>query len=292
MELWLLGAGAIVLIGITLWIVWPARTADAVGNSSRGEEVLDKPMDENARPTMPPIGERFRDQYTSATADLSAGGAAGAVETRPGDAPGETPVTTPGWSVTPPATSQRWPALASSGPGLAQSKTIGLGAASLLMVGGGIGGAWLYARWQRERNKPINRLRRGAREVTSRLGERMPDVDELPPVAAPSGAAAALLLTGLLASRALRHDDDRTEQVRDAAGDVLHEAMGRGRDAAKRGRKALERSASPPPPQVARRPRLMGLGLGGIAIVAGGSYLVWRLVRGGPAEPKPWYAGG
>jgi hypothetical protein len=41
-------------------------------------------------------------------------------------------------------------------------------------------------------------LRRGAREVTSRLGERIPDVEELPQAAAPmSGAAAALLLTGL-----------------------------------------------------------------------------------------------
>jgi len=28
MELWLLGAGAVVLVGITLWIVWPAGTAD------------------------------------------------------------------------------------------------------------------------------------------------------------------------------------------------------------------------------------------------------------------------
>ena len=45
----------------------------------------------------------------------------------------------------------------SSGP---PKKQIGIGAAALLTVGGAISGAWLYARWQRERNKPLNRLRR------------------------------------------------------------------------------------------------------------------------------------
>ena len=75
MELWLLGAGAIVLIGITLWIVWPARTADdAVGTTVRGEEVSTLPMTDNARRGMPPQGDQFEDRYTSATADLSAGG--------------------------------------------------------------------------------------------------------------------------------------------------------------------------------------------------------------------------
>ena len=37
---------------------------------------------------------------------------------------------------------------------------IGLGAAALLTLVGALVGAWLYARVQRERNKPLNRLRR------------------------------------------------------------------------------------------------------------------------------------
>jgi hypothetical protein len=32
----------------------------------------------------------------------------------------------------------------------------------LLALGSAITGAWLYARWQRARNKPISRLKRGA----------------------------------------------------------------------------------------------------------------------------------
>src|SRR5688500_12808303 len=69
MELWLLGAGAIVLIAITVWIVWPA--------TSRSEEGAT--MQDTNRLNLPPQGEKFEDQYTSATADLSVGGVAGAV---------------------------------------------------------------------------------------------------------------------------------------------------------------------------------------------------------------------
>ena len=82
MDLLLLTAGAVVLIGITLWIVWPARTADPVGVSIGAEEVSDQPMNESLNPVPAPQGDRFADQYTSATADLSAGGVAEAVEAR------------------------------------------------------------------------------------------------------------------------------------------------------------------------------------------------------------------
>src|SRR3981081_4314494 len=81
MELWLLGAGAIVLIGITLWIVWPARSADVVvGTTVQSKEGSAKPMPENVRRGMTPQGDQFEDQYTNATADLSPGGVAAAVE--------------------------------------------------------------------------------------------------------------------------------------------------------------------------------------------------------------------
>src|SRR5579859_3281892 len=61
MDLLLLGAMAVVLIALTLWLVW-------------------RPSPETARPeansNMTPMGDEFEDQYTSATADLSAGGVA------------------------------------------------------------------------------------------------------------------------------------------------------------------------------------------------------------------------
>src|SRR5215469_9671901 len=67
MDVWLLGAAAIVLIGITLWIVWPTRASEAAASGSgAGQETSE----------IPPQGNRFEDQYTSATADLSAGGVA------------------------------------------------------------------------------------------------------------------------------------------------------------------------------------------------------------------------
>jgi hypothetical protein len=318
MELWLLGAGAIVLIGITLWIVWPARSADAVvGTTVQGEEVSTQPMTENVRRGMTPQGDQFEDQYTGATADLSPGGVAAAVESM--QAPSSEP----------------WPAAnidtqrigqasrtenylrdthpAHENRSLAQPRTIGLGAGVLLSLGGAIGGAWLYARWQRERNKPINRLRRGAHDVASRLGEHMPDLDELPHGAAPlGGAASALLLTALLGTRAMRRGDgdDHTEAIREQARELLQEsvreAFGRGRqamdlgrdvvarrgealdlgrDVLERGRKESQRIESP-------RPMFMGLGFGGLAIVAGGAYLVWRLLRGGGSNRgQNWYSG-
>jgi hypothetical protein len=176
------------------------------------------------------------------------------------------------------------------------ARTMGMGAGALLSIGGAFGGAWLYARWQRERNKPINRLRRGARDVASRLGERMPDVEDLPHGAAPvSGAATALLLTGLVASRAMRRSTDHREEMRDQATDLLaeslrealergREAIERGREVAERGRKESRRMSSRMPidrmPDLApRRPAVLGIGFGGLAILAGGTYLVWRILR-------------
>jgi hypothetical protein len=39
-------------------------------------------------------------------------------------------------------------------------------------------GIWLFLRWRRERNKPINRLRRQAQQAASELRERMPEPEE------------------------------------------------------------------------------------------------------------------
>ncbi len=133
---------------------------------------------------MTPMGDEFEDQYTSATADLSAGGVAitGAQseeaeeqsatawpEATIGPEGSATEVVgmrprTPRASVTPtypdmpakPVPSELETQMASQPTG----KTIGMGAAAVLTLGGAAAGAWLYARWQRERNKPINWLRR------------------------------------------------------------------------------------------------------------------------------------
>ncbi len=68
MELWLLGAGAIVLIAITLWIVWPSSTADTVGAT-----------------TVPIEEERPVTEYTSPTANVSNGGVATAADPMRGE---------------------------------------------------------------------------------------------------------------------------------------------------------------------------------------------------------------
>jgi hypothetical protein len=47
----------------------------------------------------------------------------------------------------------------------------------LLGIGGGIGG-WLFLRWQRERNKPINRIRRQAMHAAVELRDRVPSSPE------------------------------------------------------------------------------------------------------------------
>ncbi len=288
MELWLLGAGAVVLIAITLWIVWPSSTADTVGAT-----------------TVPIEEERPMTQHTSPTADMSAGGVATAADPIRGERD---------------EASHHW---APSGAGMDYSgqpqsrsmmpRTMGMGAGALLSIGGAIGGAWLYARWQRERNKPINRLRRGARDVASRLGERMPDVEDLPHGAAPmSGAATALWLTGLAASRPMRrtaseHHEELHDQATDLLTESLREALGRGRDVlergrdvaergrdvAERGRKQSRRLASRVPtdrlPDVeSRRPAIFGIGFGGLAVLIGGTYVIWRLLRGSGNTGTSW----
>jgi len=342
MDVYLLGAGAIVLIGITLWIVWSARDADSGADATvRGEEVLNKTMTQidQPQPSMPPQGATFEDQYTSATADLSAGGVATAFESMQGDA--ATPVTPyPARTMQPPHSGQPaqppvaastradpWPQAPAAGErigqasqsdrfpdgipgaedsGLARPKALGVGAGAALSIGGALGGAWLYARWQRERNKPINRLRRGARSFASHL----PDVvDDLPPGAGPlGGLATAVLLSGLMVSRALRRDSgDRTDELRAQASDIvrasLQEALGRGREAMDRGRDALdagrEQSKRLPVDRFAsrmegfepRKPAVMGLGFGGLAVMAGAMFMVWRLLRGVGRKPptqKTW----
>jgi hypothetical protein len=52
---------------------------------------------------------------------------------------------------------------------------IGLSWFTVMCTGVGI---WMFMRWRRERNKPINRLRRQAQQAAAELRERMPEPEE------------------------------------------------------------------------------------------------------------------
>ena len=72
-------------------------------------------------------------------------------------------------------------------------------------------GVWLYLRWQRERNKPINRLRRQARQAATDLRDRVPSSDD---VVSPSlGVLAALASTALVLVRRLQGQGKRPTQA-------------------------------------------------------------------------------
>jgi hypothetical protein len=141
MDILLLGVAALVLVALTLWIVW--RPASA-------------PVQPQEAAPMLPQGDAFEDQYTSATADLSAGGVAVSTSSSFEAQPPERAATDSPIPLEP-----RRPLAALPAPSLPIARrTLNVGAATLLTLGGAIGGAFLYARWQQQRNRPLNRLRR------------------------------------------------------------------------------------------------------------------------------------
>jgi hypothetical protein len=92
--------------------------------------------------------------------------------------------------------------------------------------------------------------------------------------------------------------------MRDRATELMHEslreALGRGREAIERGKDVAERgrkesrriSARMPTDRLLdvepRRPAVLGLGFGGLAILAGATYLIWRILRGGGDASTSW----
>ena len=322
MELWLLGAGAVVLIALTLWIVWPTRSNDPSASTVRGQEVSNTAMTDTARSGLPPQGDRFQDQYTSATADLSAGAVAATIGSADDAAPHQVPtqepvVSTRGqpWPEAPaegerigqPSRFENFPYGSQPAPGarsMTEPRILGIGGGARVALGSAVGGAWLLARWRRERNKPINRLRRGARDMAGRISHI--DVDER---AAPmGGVATAVLLSALLTSRLRRGSDDQPTELRSDAREMLatsmHEAMSRGRGAMSRKGDALDfgrevmargRAQSHKLPAHVNAPKkgLMGIGFGGLVVIAGSAYVLWRMVRGTPssASRQNFYAG-
>jgi hypothetical protein len=204
MDSWLLGALAVVLIGITLWIVWPGRASSTSEGTSEDLEAPTNTMTPTSTTPgegaeqLPPQGDRFEDQYTSATADLSAGGVAAATQTESPSAatvPPQRSTELRGTPVQEPVVStagQRWPLADPAGEHIGQaersenfpfsseafesrplmhSRTLSVGAGLVLSIVGAVGGAWLYSRWQRERNKPINRLRRASNVLLNEASE-------------------------------------------------------------------------------------------------------------------------
>jgi hypothetical protein len=72
---------------------------------------------------------------------------------------------------------------------------LSIGASWLTVLGTGVG-VWLFLRWRRERNRPINRFRRQAKQTASVIRKRMPSSRE--EVARPALSLAAAVLSSLV----------------------------------------------------------------------------------------------
>ncbi|HEX8969643.1 MAG TPA: hypothetical protein VF937_17300 [Chloroflexota bacterium] len=111
----------------------------------------------------------------------------------------------------------RWLSSSTGGMGL---RPLGLGWLALGMCGGV--GVWLWVRWRRERNKPINRIRRQAlytaahaRHTANELRERVPEFS------APDAARPAVGLgTALLSLAVLMWQQSRSRQASRAAAEA------------------------------------------------------------------------
>jgi len=163
----------------------PQNRPDDAGTTPEGGAPVPEPVYAPASERVPKTVPDYRDVVTNTdTATPERQAAASAPDTEPTftrvprpayTPPGETGQTS--WD-TP---NNDWMANASSGGGLPM-KLGWLG----LSLAGGIG-VWLWLRWQRERNKPINRFRRQARLAAGQarqratlLRDQMPDLPEFP----------------------------------------------------------------------------------------------------------------
>lgn len=207
------------------------------------------------------------------------------------DAPaaGQLPTAGPGATVSPFQQPSR---------GLSRGVMFGVGGGGLAAIGGAGGAAWLYRRWQRERNRPINRLRRQVRRAAAKP-------------AWPTGGLGVALVLALLLGRGLRawvspdnvpaRAADRLRKMRRA-----EQATAREEVRPRPGKIQLPRINLPSVSRVASGPTLVaarararsvppsagrtGLGLGGLLALGAAGYLGWRTLRGrgrgiGTTEP-------
>jgi hypothetical protein len=187
---------------------------------------------------------------------------------------------------------------------------LGVGAGTLAMVGTAVGGALLYRRWQRERNRPINRLRRQAQGVARQVGQRLPDrhlIEERlpePEVAAPvGGVGTALLVGGLVAAQMLRRR--REQSAMEQAAQMAQDSIENARDTWPQSMEALlrrvgEMSLPSPSPDRMRHmaeagvtrlepaTKPAGIGLGGLLALGAAGYLAWRAINRQDQTPKGW----
>jgi hypothetical protein len=99
-----------------------------------------------------------------------------------------------------------------------QRMFFGLGFSWFTVICTGVG-VWLFMRWRRERNKPINRLRRQAQHAAYELRDRMPDPDEA--VRPAMGVTTAMLSLLLLMWRQSQERSRRaTKKARRASASV------------------------------------------------------------------------
>lgn len=307
------------LASVELLGVYPAQSwSQAQSGGERVEQTG------NATGSDLPVGA-FDDQYTAATADLSAGAVA---EARAANEEGEAstvqaPIPAESYSDNDPiirtttvAVELESPPEQPGGMGTFEQMRPMLIGAGAAVFGVGAGAAFAYIRWRREQNRPINRLRRQLRslqkQVPRQLPKEAPDMSEVADLlgtmmeerpAVPAGGAGALLLSLLVAAALRRRGagpsaDEQAAAVRQARKNIPNLPQDwRDRDAVagfvtellesgSRSLNATRDRVELQPPAVDRR-----VGIGTLAALALGGYLLWRMLssRGG-AEDSGWHA--
>ena len=66
--------------------------------------------------------------------------------------------------------------------------------------------------------------------------------------------------------------------------------MKRGRKQSRQLQSRVSKERRPSADQ-ARRPAIMGIGVGGIALIVGGAFAIWRLLHRGQPKRSTWYTG-
>jgi hypothetical protein len=135
--------------------------------------------------------------------------------------------------------SNRWMSNMSS----SSAVPFGVGWLTLGLIGGI--GVWLWMRWQRERNKPINRLRRQADQARKRayaLRDQMPDVPEeaVRPAMGLGTALVSLAIFMWQQSQSRSRQEELRSQMNSRSRNARKQADKASRQATKAGKKAVD----------------------------------------------------
>ncbi len=135
---------------------------------------------------------------------------------------------------------------------------------AIAAAGAGAGAAaWWYLRWRRERNRPVNRLRRTARELAKRLPEREALAEYLPEDnrARAGGALLTMLVVRWLLSRGGEKSTEESEERQQVTGTTPADVL-----------QAIQMDSWRRSPRRAPAGLLAG-------VVVGLGILAWRLTR-------------